>query len=70
MNSLLNEVLGHIISRKCSVSYLGNLTKVVLREHNYLVKILHTAGRKVITRTGLQWTLPDRDSMWLKYSEL
>lgn len=42
----MNEVLGYIISKKCSILNLINITKVLLKEYNYLVKILLTAGRK------------------------
>lgn len=33
-SSALNEVLGYIISKKCSILHLGNTTKAMLREDN------------------------------------
>lgn len=56
VDSVLNEVLGSI--KKGSISNLGNITKVVLKEDNYLLKILFTAGKKAITRKWLEMDPP------------
>lgn len=60
----LQKIIGYEVPKTCKILYLGNLTRdIILKEDEYLVKVLLSASKKTITRmwykvdppTGEQW---------------
>lgn len=58
------ERVNAVLSVRVCCLYLGNITDVMLKEDNYLAKVLLTASRKAITRKCLDMD-PHRHSQWL-----
>lgn len=64
VNTALKNVMGYEIPSTCSVMYLGNIEKVIMKEDLYLTKVLLAASKKAVTRNWLNAAAPSQEQ-WM-----